>query len=214
MRYYADDKGRIAVGVKVHRVITVKHRAFDCGSRPKRCLIVAADASTFDRSGGLPLSFAKPLAPVPLVDPGPGPHSTHQPIGGLPVGPFRGPTRVTVVAQGFQPGEPVVLARCQDTLDEVGFDDACDPVNGPALPAGFRRDGPPEVVIRATADGLVKESVMATTSVADYVSFFDQPAPTGERTSCTTKPGRCAIVVAAEADTKRSAVLPYEIGQP
>ena len=40
--------------------------------------------------------------------------------------------------------------------------------------------------------------------MADY-----EPFPTGadER----TKPGRGAIVIAAAADTKRSAVLPYEL---
>ena len=35
--------------------------------------------------------------------------------------------------------------------------------------------------------------------------------PTPEAVHCDTKPGRCSIVIAAAADTKRSAVLPYAI---
>ena len=63
-RYAATPDGVLDVTFPVPRVITVGGVAYDCAEQAGRCLLVAANASDYDNSGGTPLTFREDLPPL------------------------------------------------------------------------------------------------------------------------------------------------------
>ena len=239
-RYATDADGRLDATYPVPRVITVGGKPYDCARSPKRCIVVAADANDYDRSGGRTISFAPDLPSPTLVAVTTRAASDHLPIGSQP--PVDGPgarpvaagTDLTVLASGFQPNEPLMVAYCRPDLEDEGMIVACEPVDQSlALTAIMTRsvDG---AFPRADASGAFTTTLSARPEVAppgaDLGGVPSEPSSTtteagrpggtsasspdseGERYACTTAEGGCVIVVAAAADTKRSALLPYVVG--
>jgi hypothetical protein len=185
---------------------------------------VAADASDYDKSGGQPVSFRTGLPGADLTPVTERPASDRLPIGsrpsvdGAPVAPD---TRLDVLASGFQPGEPLLVAYCTAKVLEDGLIDTCDPEDeaGAIGAIGFRTitDDLP----RADASGAFSTKLTARATVRPYSASAGEDvgssASTGARglaedeVRCTQDAGGCTIVVAAAADTKRSAVLPYAV---
>lgn len=199
-RFATDAKGVLAQPFAVPRVITVGGTAYDCATRPGRCVLVAASSIDFDRSGGQPISFRTGLAPSDLTPHTHRPYTDHLPITAEPIGPSVGPTRVRVHATGFRPREPLVVALCTRNFATTG-PTACMPSSSGAVGAVMFGDlsGPlPHADETGAYEGLV--------TTAREVTSFER-----EGFDCTSAPGRCSIVIAAAADTKRSAVLPYTI---
>src|SRR5690606_39328276 len=56
-RYAVDRQGTLRATFPVPRVITIRGVAHDCAASETSCLVVAADANDYDRSGGQPISF-------------------------------------------------------------------------------------------------------------------------------------------------------------
>ena len=214
-RSFVGDDGAFSSDVAIPRIITVGGRAYDCAARPKRCLVVAAQSADYDVSGGQPVSFQSPVAPVALVPAGPRPESDHLPVLGTPTGLLHGSTEITVGVGGFRPGEPLLLARCTDRLDVDGPKSSCEPLNLQGALAAYGFGDLPDDLPKVGPDGTAKVSVTATVSVTpfDDGGLFSGSGTTQRQgtVDCTERPGRCAIVVAAAADPRRSAVLPYEI---
>ena len=171
---------------------------------------------------------------------GHGPRATDSPSG--PVPPLEGPvgagTTLDVVAAGFQPGEPLLIAYCTNDLEAQGMVAVCEPLDA--------ADAVSAVVMRtvdgdfptANADGVFSTSVAARATVIPYgddlgkalsdygAATTTQVATTSATTQagatttnpplgqgevrCTEATGGCIIVIAA-ADTKRSATLPYVV---
>ena len=117
-------------------------------------------------------------------------------------GPVAPNTPVRVTARGFQPGEPLLVARCVGTPHATP-EDSCQPLNTGAAVAALVFHTVRALPLHARTDGSFTVAVAAAPSVQPYLG-------TGP-TSCTTTPGRCTIVVTAAADTQRSAVLPYTL---
>lgn len=224
-RYATDGHGHLDVSFGVRRTITIGDRAYDCASRPKRCLLVVAAASNYNQSGGRTISFRPGLPAVPLVARPNRPKSDHLPIVGSPSGPVAPDRKITVTATGFVPGEPVLVAWCTDRLDEVGPIQACEPEDSEAAVSAILLRDVSETHRYADANGVVRTKVAASTTVrvADPTGVFSggtttsrsgspsSPGDGGGRVDCTDEPERCSIVIAAAADTKRSAVLPYDV---
>lgn len=208
VRWATSPRGRLDATYVVRRVITVGGVTFDCATAPRRCLLVAASTADFDRSGGQPLTFADDPRPPDLAPRPERPKSDHLPVVGRPVGRVSAGTRVTVVASGFHPGEPLLVAHCTDRFDQAG-PAACEPLDLSAavMALGFGR-----LPDRTRADE--KGQVRVTVRAVGRVEAVGDPLGTGppaHTTPCTDRPGRCSIVVAAAADTRRSAVLPYDV---
>lgn len=224
-RFAVDGDGRLDARFRMPRTITVGEHTYDCAGRARRCLVVAADADSFDRSGGQTVSFRTGLPAVPLDPSPPRAVTNHLPVVGSPAGAVPPGGRVTVLATGFEPGEPVAVAWCSDDLANASSaTEACeitDPVSLNAL-VHHRLDAVP---LHADADGVVTVEAEARASIAPFGSDLaafarsvDPETPLGsEATStaavvdCRERSRRCSIVVAAVADTQRSAVLPYEL---
>ena len=113
-RYVTDAHARLDATFRVPRVITVGSRAYDCASRPGRCLIVAANADRYNDSGGKPIRFRSGLPPVALVAESTRPVSKELSFHVRPGGALQPGQSFTVDAMGFQPGEPLVTAWCDD----------------------------------------------------------------------------------------------------
>jgi len=222
-RFAVAPSGHLTATYAVPRVINVGGAVHDCATRAGACVLVAADANDYDHSGGQAISFdaTQPRPPDPPVQRA---ESDHLPIGATPDGAITAGTTLTIIAGGFQPGEPLLLARCTDELDEVGPLVACEPLDPyAAMTAVMLRAVPADAPI-ADAKGNVTVEVDATAWIVpangtipstepDGTDGLDHtgPAPSGS-VDCAARPGRCSIVIAAAADTKRSAVLPYSLG--
>ena len=217
-RYALGTGGHLDARFRVPRVITVGDRAYDCASTPERCVVVAADANDYDRSGGQPISFAPGQAPAALDVTAERPLSDRLPIAASVTGPLRAGSKVTLIARGFEPGEPILVAWCGDQAETVGMARSCQPEDASAaVKALLTRSISPDIVRHADAQGTVVAEVPTRASVdnygADVLATVDQDdAPTtSESIDCRAKAGRCWFVVAAAADTKRSAILPYAV---
>ncbi len=201
-RYTTDAKGRLDATFAVPRVVTVAGRAHDCAATPARCMVVAADASNFDQSGGQPIRFRAGLPTVPLVTDRPRSRTDLLPITAVPAGPVAPNTALRVTVRGFQPDEPLLLAHCVDFATRSP-EDACEPLDfQAALDALMFHEVSPNGP-RAAPDGTFTTTVAASPVVT--------PEYGSTHTACAPKPGVCEIVVAAAADTKRSAMLPYTL---
>ena len=222
-RYATDGRGHLDATYAVPRVITVGGRAYDCAASPRRCLVVAADGNDYDRSGGVPISFRAGLPTAELTVAPKRAATDHLPAGAAPSGPVRAGTQLRILASGFQPGEPLLVARCTDDLGRTGVIASCEPDDPrSAVQAVVFRSLSGEF-LRADSKGAVATTVTACAAVAPFgddvtkaLEQYDTPAgqcsPAGADTvDCHQRPGRCAIVVAAAADTKRSAVIPYAL---
>lgn len=203
-RYTTDAKGRLNATFAVPRVVTVAGMAHDCAATSARCMVVAADASNFNQSGGKPIGFRAGLPPVALVPDGPRPRTDLLPITAVPAGPVAPNTAVRVTVRGFQPNEPLLLAHCVNFATEAP-EDACEPLDlQAAIDAVMFHEVLPSGP-RAGPDGTFTTSVTASPVVT--------PESGSAHITCAAKPGVCEIVVAAAADTKRSAMLPYTLAR-
>jgi hypothetical protein len=204
-RYAVDPTGRLHATYAVPRRIRVGGQVRDCGVRAERCVLVAADASDYDRSGGQPITFDPREAPPTRKVPRTRPQTDHLQAGGQPAGPVPWGTEITMLATGFQPGEPLLAAYCTDAFDQEG-PWACDPLDfDAAFDALMGRDNL-SFALRATESGAATVTLRARRKI-DVVPS----SGSGDETDCRTEPGRCALVIAAAADIKRSAVLPYTL---
>jgi hypothetical protein len=214
-RFATDANGEFAAAIEVPRVITVDGRAYDCAESPRRCLVVAADANDYDRSGGQTISFQPDLPPVELVSAGPRPQSDRLPILAQPPGPVAPGTELTVTATGFRPDEPVIVAWCTEAFERTG-PTACEPVDASAaFGAVAFRSLPDEP--RADAAGKVTITIEARATIAPLSPADGDPDSSATTTrgdgrwDCRGEQPRCAVVVAAAADTKRSGLWPYRL---
>jgi hypothetical protein len=203
-RYFTDSDGRLAVRFAVPRVITVGKDAYDCADVPERCLVVAAAEEDRNRSGGVAVSFREALPRVVLTPETKRPQTDRLPVTAAPSGPLAPKTRVTVTARGFQPGEPVVVGRCSNRFASKGIT-ACEPVGSSGDVVVLLTHEPDADTRRADENGNVVVEITLAAEVSEISSGSDTPV------DCAERPGRCTIVVAAAADTRRSAVLPYTL---
>jgi hypothetical protein len=201
-RYATDVHGRLDATFAVPRVVTIAGRAHDCAATTARCILVAADASDFNRSGGRPIVFRSDLPAAALRPRLVRAGSDDLPVVGTPRGPVAPNTLVRVTARGFQPGEPLLVARCIGAPDATP-EDSCQPLNAGSAVGALMFHSVEGLPLHARADGSFTVAVAAAPSVLPYLG-------TGA-SSCTTASGRCTIVVTAAADTQRSAVLPYTL---
>jgi hypothetical protein len=206
-RYAVGPDGRLDATYPVPRVIAVGGEAHDCAMAPERCILVAASAADFDRSGGQPISFATDLPATDLTTSLTRPQTDHLPVLGLPTDPVEGGSPVEVVASGFQQGEPLLVAWCSDDFERDG-PTACEPRDDTGAFAA--------VVLRTIEDGLPTADAEGRFRVrlpakATLSTFSSSGGEGGTGIDCRAAAGRCAFVIAAAADTKRSAVLPYEL---
>lgn len=242
-RYATDGDGHLDATYAVPRVITVGSQAYDCAATTERCLVVAANTGDYDESGGVPVSFRSGLPPAQLTPVVERPVTDHLPVGGQPPAddePVADGTEVTVLASGFQPGEPLLVAWCTSELEEVGMTEACEPldvqaaveaimfrsVDGDLLTADAKGAVATSVPVRATitpfgddiGKGLDSYGDTTTTTAAPATGAPTTTLPGATTTTtplgagavrCGAEEGGCSIVIAAAADTKRSAVLPY-----
>ncbi|MEZ5139650.1 MAG: neocarzinostatin apoprotein domain-containing protein [Acidimicrobiales bacterium] len=214
-RFATDVDGLLRATYAVPRRIRAGGRTHDCATRPGRCVLVAADASDYNRSGGQPLTFDEPAAGE---GEGPTPPTTRPETLGLaiaadPAGPVGAGTSVELTATGFQPGEPLLLAWCTDDFARVG-PGACEPSDSSAALGAvvFRTLPTGPTVPRADAEGRAVVRLDARATIAPTPFGTDTPSTRADgRVDCRTEAGRCSFVVAAAADTQRSAVLPYEV---
>lgn len=202
-RFAIDAEGRLAAALAVPRVITVAGEAHDCGAEPGRCLVVAADADDFDVSGGEPVSFAADAPAPALVPADPRPRTFLLPGELAPEGPHRVGDEVVVTASGFVPGEPLLVATCTDAFLHAEPWAACEPRDGNEAVMALMTRSTRGVTLRADDAGRVQLSVTVPGGVASYGSEVGA--------SCTRRAGACAVVVAAAADTARSAYLPLTV---
>ena len=201
-RYAVTADGKLRATYAVPRVVTIGGVAHDCAAASASCLVVAADASNYDRSGGQPISFRTDLPTTDLV-------AVTERAGSilLPVLPpsfdgVRAGATVDVTVAGFQPGEAVVLARCAGFPQRSAID-SCEPVDGEAVNALITRDVS-GISRHADATGTVRASF---TILREITTFRAADGPV----DCTDRAASCALVVSAGADTQRSAVVPYTV---
>lgn len=201
-RYAVAADGSFRATFPVPRVITVDGVAHDCAAPDRSCLVVAADASDYDVSGGQRISFRTDLGPADLAPKTQRPDSDLLPVlppefAGLEPG-----SVVEVIASGFQPGEPVLLANCEGFPGRsVLF--SCDPAaEHEALMAVMGRSTS-GVSSHADPTGTARFSFVAEPEITPY--------PGGQPVDCTIPSSRCSFVIAAAADLKRSAVAPYSL---
>ena len=135
-RYSVDGAGHLDATFPVPRVITVGDHAYDCARASNRCILVAADAGDYDLSGGQTLTFSPDLPDVALTPTTKRPGSDLLPVTGTPSSPVADGATVQVTARGFQPGEPVLVARCQG-FPESAVETACEPLDQAAATAAI-----------------------------------------------------------------------------
>lgn len=217
-RYAVGPGSHLDAHFTVPRTITLGDEPYDCASRPERCLIVAADANDFDQSGGQPISFAPGLPPAPVVEGAARPMSDRLPIAAAPSGLLTAGSSATVIAQGFEPGEPILVAWCTSDAEDVGLTMACQPQDpSAAVQAIMGRTISPGTELHADANGTVVAEMEARAEIDTVgVEALAQVNGAGNQGStnpvdCREHAGRCWFVVAAAADTKRSAILPYAL---
>lgn len=201
-RFAVSPDGRLAATFAVPRVITVAGVAHDCAAPGTSCLVVAADAKDYDRSGGRRITFRSDLGAVDLVPTTVRPHSLLLPVRPPSFERLTAGSSVDVTASGFQPGEPVVLAHCAG-FPGLSATAACEPVDDQAAGALITRQTD-RVTRHADATGTAVFSFTARPEVNAFLAP-DHPA------SCTAPESNCSFVIAAAADSQRSAVVPYAV---
>lgn len=201
-RYAVGADGKLDATYPIPRVITVGSEVHDCAAPGTSCLVVAADASDYDRSGGQTISFRPGLGPADMRASTGRPESDMLAVLPPDAGTVAANSTVTVTASGFQPGEPVLMAHC------AGFPQrtitTCDPLDADttAMAAVMFR------TVRGVSDFADDEGTV--TFAFQALASFDPPF--GESAAdCTDPDPGCAFVIAAAADTKRSAVVPYAV---
>lgn len=202
-RFAVSPEGRLAATYAVPRVITVGGVARDCAAPGTSCLVVAADGGDYDRSGGQRIAFRSDLGPTNLVPATVRPHSDLLPVLPPAVEGLTAGSTVEITASGFQPGEPVLLAHCVDFPARSAVQ-ACDPADDEALGA----------VIGLSTMGVTRHADATGTAVFTFTALAEVTAvlqAAEEPTSCTGPSPGCSFVIAAAADTRRSAVVPYSV---
>lgn len=216
---FAVPEGGLDVSYAIRRVITVDGRAVDCASRPKRCLVVAAATGDYDHSGGQSISFRGGLPSVPLTATTERRLSDRLPVTSYPSGPQPDGTEVLLVGRAFVPGEPIVAAWCTDDAETEGFLGSCEPVE-PGGAAAVGLGDTDRVTLHADQQGTVATGIRIRAEVTAYdladllASASDHPVDrvvAREPVDCRERAGRCWFVLAAAADTQRSAIVPYEV---
>ncbi len=201
-RFAVAPDGQFSATYPVPRVITVQGRAHDCASPGTNCVLVAADARDYDLSGGQPLAFRTNLGPVNLV-----PATVRAESLMLPTVPpsfeaLASGSTVEVVASGFRPNEPILLAHCAGFPARAATT-TCSPVDSEAMNAVISRtvEG---VTRHADPQGVARFTFTALPTVVPQMSG-DGPV------SCVASGPGCSFVVAAAADLQRSSVTPYTV---
>jgi hypothetical protein len=212
---------------------------------------VAADVGDFDESGARPLTFRRPEALDHVLVTRVRPNTDLLPILDAPGGGTADGSVHHLTASGFQPGEPLLLARCHRAVVAHGPLGRCEPLDRRAAFEAIawgtvRGNGP-----RANARGRVSLDLTATAWIVPFPSSAAKPPPPRDPTAdpgvdadgdltnvflaasaqldspvpdhrpgtprppegidCVAKPGTCVFVIAAAADSKRSAILPYTV---
>lgn len=202
--------GTFAAVAPVHRVITTEAEGVvDCAERPGRCAVVAHEdpiltfAPEQRRAGGQPVTFAAGLPPAELVAVDEEPLTALQPGSVTPEGPLAVGTEVTVTASGFVPGERLAVGLCSDDSWDDGFESSCSALSSNRFDLFDQATGPP---VDADGSGAVATTV---TVPGGFESVLGRTW-----VDCRERPERCAVVVAAEADLRRSAYLPLTVVEP
>ncbi|HEX7135149.1 MAG TPA: neocarzinostatin apoprotein domain-containing protein [Iamia sp.] len=203
-RFAVSADGHLSVEVAVARLITIpREQVVDCGERPGRCALVAADVNDRDVSGGAELTFADAAGAGgadPSAEPAPRVPATAT-VAPQDVRPVVDP--VVVTAPGFVPGEPVAAGLCATTDVDHGRVGRCE-----AIDRG-----------EAAFDSELLDEIPADPTIAtagpDGVATLDVVLPPGvpyrtDRLDCTAV-AACVVVVVALADVRRIAVGPVTL---
>ena len=220
-RFATTDRGELDATYAVPRVITVGGTAYDCAAKAGACLVVAADAGDYDQSGGQPVSFRTDLPAADLTPVTDRPVSDHLPIGAEPSvegTAVAAGTELTILASGFQPGEPLLVAYCTSKVEQEGIIEQCTPTDSGAAVTAILGRSVEDAKDRADASGAFTTTLPAKATVLPVLGGGDEGTTTsgsgklqpGE-VRCTEAAGGCTILVTAAADTKRSAILPYAV---
>jgi hypothetical protein len=205
-RFAVRPDGKLDAPFPIRRVITVGGDAHDCAIVEGGCLVVAAAATDFDRSGGQRITFATGLGPV-VPEPISGrAASLRLPVTTDPVAPYRDGQTITLSAEGFVPDEPLLLAWCTEAFDRDGPVGACEAEDVAQAYGPIIRGSVEGVTRRADAMGKVELEVAIKASIRPTVGFGGEGTP-----SRCTAASPCRAVIAAAADTQRSAVVEYSI---
>lgn len=188
-RHAVPADGRFAVELVVPRVLRLGADVVDCAAPDVACAVLAADVDDPGTSGGARIRFRDDVAPtVPEAVPDPPLDPAAATL--EPPSPVTAGDRVTVVATGFDPGEPVRIGACPSTPRDIG-ELACAPVDGddPLVDpvATVPAEGP-----YADITGTVRTEVHLTT------------------VDCSGARG-CVLVVTAAVDPRRLAVVPVRV---
>ncbi|MCB0977027.1 MAG: hypothetical protein KDB02_06170 [Acidimicrobiales bacterium] len=199
-RFVVGNDGRFSASFPVRRIITVQGKAYDCAKVVRGCFVVAADARDFDRSGGQRITFVGGLPPVALVPSHGRVTSLRLPVTVDASPPFKAGQKVKVRAEGFVPSEPLMAAWCTDRLIADGPTQSCKPVSTQeAFTAVF--GGTLEgFELHADEKGRVVTTMEILASVKPFV---------GETATPCSGRNHCYLVIAAAADTQRSAIFEY-----
>jgi hypothetical protein len=217
-RYAVGPDGTIDATYPVPRVITIGGQAYDCAEAADRCLLVAASANDYDRSGGQPITFARDLPNAELRPTVVRPQTDRLAVVAVPAGPVVGGTTIDLAASGFQPGEPLLVAWCTEAF-EVDGPRSCDPMDGMDAFGAIALRTLSDALPTADDEGRFRIEIEARSVISPPFlgagTGAEEPGggAAAEPVDCRATPGRCAVVIAAAADTKRSAVLPYEIAR-
>ncbi len=206
-RFAVPPDGHLDATFVVPRVVTIGGVVHDCAT--VRCLVVAADATDFDRSGGEEVRFVAGLPPAELTETGERVRTDLLPATVEPAGPVSLGTTLSVTATGLVPGEPVLVALCTSDFLRVDPWEACTTDDLPAAAMAILGADVGDIDDRADPGGSFTTQVTAPRSVKPIGGLSGGPSPT--EASCTAAPARCAVVIAAAADTKRSAYYPLTI---
>jgi hypothetical protein len=200
-RFATSPEGELVATFTVPRVVTIAGRPHDCAAPGAPCILVAASARDYDRSGGQRISYRSDLPPAPMVARTTRPNSDLLPVLPPSFESLVDGAVVEVIASGFQPDEPVLLARCAGfPVDSALW--SCEPVDAQAFSAimGLSVE---EVTRRADGTGTARFQFTAVRHPDRFMKDEDS--------DCAEPDAGCAFVIAAAADTKRSAVAPYVI---
>lgn len=198
-RYAVGPDGMLVVDHPVRRVITVAGTAHDCAAVEAGCLLVVADVGDYNRSGGERIGFAE----GPAVDLTPTigrPPSLRLAVTATSETRYRAGEEVTLRAEGFVPGEPILLAWCTGAFETTGID-ACEPESLDEAVGSMVGSSVDGVTRTADDEGVVEATLIARATVDP---FLGQPA------ECTAAQP-CWFAISAAADTQRSALLAYSV---
>jgi hypothetical protein len=250
-RYATDAKGHLAVAYRVPRSIRVGGEVHDCAASPGACLLAVGDVLDLDRSGGRGLAYRHVEGADPVPVPTDRSDTDLLPVLDAPGAGTRDGSVHRLTASGFQPGEPLLLARCHRSVITEGPVGRCEPLDRSAALDAFANatvagDGPhADERGRFSADllaaswivpfpsgpadpndplgppgpplsGAEAETVIQAFRAADEVDRHlptrrSGATPPSDAVDCTPEPGTCVFVIAAAADSKRSAILPYTV---